>query len=46
VVDIGLPLLNVFVVARAAGFDAFFAKPADIPALLDALHRLSAAGQT
>lgn len=32
--------------ARAVGFDAFFAKPADIPALLDALHRLSAAGQT
>ena len=32
--------------ARAAGFDAFFAKPADIPALLDALHRLSAAGHT
>jgi signal transduction histidine kinase/CheY-like chemotaxis protein len=32
--------------ARAAGFDAFFAKPADIPALLDALHRLSAADQT
>jgi hypothetical protein len=32
--------------AYAQRFDAFFAKPADIPALLDALHRLSAAGHT
>ena len=46
VLDIGLPDMNGFELARAAGFDAFFAKPADIPALLGALHRLSAAGQT
>jgi len=27
--------------ARAAGFDAFFAKPVDVPTLLDAMQRLS-----
>jgi len=27
--------------ARAAGFDAFFAKPVDVPTLLDAMERLS-----
>ena len=27
--------------ARAAGFDAFFAKPVDVPALLDAMARIS-----
>jgi CheY-like chemotaxis protein len=32
--------------ARAAGFDAFFVKPVDIPTLLDALDRPHAGGQT
>jgi CheY-like chemotaxis protein len=27
--------------ARAAGFDAFFAKPVDVPTLLDAMERVS-----
>jgi CheY-like chemotaxis protein len=31
--------------ARAAGFDAFFAKPVDMPTLLDAMERLSATRQ-
>jgi DNA-binding response OmpR family regulator len=31
--------------ARAAGFDAFFAKPVDMPTLLDAIERVSAARQ-
>jgi signal transduction histidine kinase/ActR/RegA family two-component response regulator len=32
--------------ARAAGFDAFFVKPVDIPTLLDALEHPHAGGQT
>jgi len=31
--------------ARAAGFDAFFAKPVDVSTLLDAMERLSDARQ-
>jgi len=32
--------------ARAAGFDAFFAKPVDMPTLLDAMERVSDTHQT
>jgi signal transduction histidine kinase/ActR/RegA family two-component response regulator len=32
--------------ARAAGFDAFFAKPVDVPTLLDAVARISDTHQT